>query len=96
MDAARVRRLARMLRIGLSEAETEELAGDLAAVLHHVDALGGVDLPPVEQRAAAQQSPPAGLSDLRPDEPGADPLLRPPERFAPASREGWFTVPRVR
>lgn len=98
MEAARVRRLARMLRIGLSDAETEDLAADLAAVLRQVDAaFEGADLRQVEAREPELESSPAApLPGLRADEPGADPLTRPPESFAPAWRDGWFTIPRVR
>jgi hypothetical protein len=32
---------------------------------------------------------------LRPDDPDADPLVRPPAEWAPEMRSGLFTVPRL-
>ena len=97
MDVARVRRLAQMLGIGLSEGETQDLAGDLAAVIEQVDALDRVELASAAQDSAPEPGHAASEGPgLRPDEPSADPLTRPPESFAPRWRDGWFIVPRVR
>lgn len=97
MDAARVRRLAQMLRIGLAKDEVRDLARELTAVLERIDPLDRVELPGAERDSTAgSRNPPFEGPGLRPDEPGADPLTLPPDSFAPATRDGWFIVPRVR
>ncbi len=102
-----VRRIARLARIELDDDEIERLAEELGAVLgrfREVEAAvsesavrqdeaepGGPELHPDEDRAGS------GVSDLRTlaesDEPGSDPLLSAPERFAPDWDDGHFLTP---
>ncbi|MEJ2502038.1 MAG: aspartyl/glutamyl-tRNA amidotransferase subunit C [Gemmatimonadota bacterium] len=89
-----VRRVAALARLRLDPGAVEALAADLSSVLRHVDALAAVEGGEAPGPAVAP-GPPGVDSGLRPDEPGADPLARPPVDFAPELLDGLFTLPRV-
>lgn len=40
--------MAKLARLGLSEAEVEQMAGELSGILEHVDRIAGLDLEEVE------------------------------------------------
>lgn len=82
-----VRRMAELARLRLSDEELERLHGELDTILGHLDALS--------ELGDAEAAEPAAGTRLRDDEPGADPLQRPPSELAPAWRDGFFTVPRL-
>ena len=86
-----VRRIARLARIRVTDAEADSLAGDLGAVLGYVELLDSLDTTGVE--ATSMVIPLA--TPLRADEPG-EPLA--PEvavMNAPAAEGSAFAVPRV-
>ena len=86
-----VRRIARLARIRVTDAEADSLAGDLGAVLEYVELLDSLDTTGVE--ATSTVIPLA--TPLRADEP-SEPLA--PEvavMNAPAAEGSAFAVPRV-
>ena len=84
-----VRRVAELARLTLPEEALDGYVMQLNGILAHMEALQGV--PPLagDAMAAAEGMP------LRADVPGATPLDRDAEQFAPAMREGFFLVPRL-
>jgi aspartyl-tRNA(Asn)/glutamyl-tRNA(Gln) amidotransferase subunit C len=87
-----VRRVARLARIELTDAEVAAMAPQLARILHHVEAIGAVDVQAVAEAAAV---PPVATASLRPD--AAAPCLdrRQVLGNAPAHDEVFFLVPKV-
>jgi len=86
-----VERIADLARLSLSEAEAEQMAGDLATILEYVETLSGLDTQGVEPTAHVLPL----ATPLREDEPR--PGL-PAERAlagAPRTAEGAFLVPAV-
>lgn len=86
-----VRRIAALARLGVDDARLGALAAQLNTILGHMDVLREVDtlgVPPVTGVGVTAQP-------LREDGGAPYPLHRPPERFAPATREGFITVPRL-
>ena len=86
ITVAEVERLARLARIRLDEHEVERLRRDLGAILEDLEILHR--LAPVH----AADDPPVA-TPLREDLPSADPLLLPPEAFAPRWSDGYFVAP---
>lgn len=84
-----VRHVARLARVGLSEARIPSLVRELNGILAHMDVLQQVDIGGVTDRAVDEAAP------LRDDALLSDVLGRPREAFAPASRDGFFLVPRL-
>lgn len=89
VDAAEVRRIARLARLELADEEVERLAGEIGGILRHFEALADVD--PDGLDAADFRPAPR----LRRDVPDPDPLERPLEELAPEWRGGLFVVPRL-
>lgn len=89
IDPEEVRRIARLARLALTEAEIERLSREMGAILAHLEALGAAEPDPGPTSSAPAVSP------TRPDVPGSDPLQAPPERWAPAWAAGFFVVPRL-
>lgn len=93
--------LARLARLSFTGDELNRTAGELRAILTHVDLLRQVEAgPPAPGRHPGPGTTAAagdvfGHSSLRADEPGADPLHVPPADLAPAWHAGFFTVPRL-
>lgn len=83
-----VRRIAALARIGVPEARVDALVAELSGILGHMDVLAKVDTSSVADTASPGM--PLGA-----DEPGAVPLLRAREDFAPQTKEGFFLVPRL-
>ena len=87
----RVRELAALARLELSESEAGRMAADLSSILAHVEAL-----PPLEARDTGAAGTEAGRgAPLRPDRVEFDPLHAPPADFAPEWRQDFFVVPRL-
>lgn len=85
-----VERVARLAGLELSDRELSRLAGEMAAVLRHVEEirrLGGEGDPPEEASG--------GEGPFRTDRVGSDPLHRPVRELAPEWRDGHFVVPRL-
>ena len=91
LTADEVRRIARLARVALTDAEVERFRAELGSILAHCEALGDLDtegVPPAEQSFGL-------VSVEREDEP-APPL--PPERAlanAPRREGGYFRVRAV-
>lgn len=83
--------VARLARVALEPAEVDRMTEQLNGILAHVDELRSLDLDGVAPFNVAAE----GAVSLRPDEPGADPLLQEPGSFAVAWRDGFFTLPRL-
>ena len=86
-----VRRIAALARLGVDETRLGALAEQLNTILGHMEALREVDtvgVPPVTGVGVTAQP-------LREDGGAPYPLDRPPNRFAPAMREGFIIVPRL-
>ena len=85
-----VRHIAALARLGISEERARSVAIELSSILEHMEVLSRVDLGDADGTAIVQ----AGMT-LRQDIGPPIPLLRPPGDFAPASRDGFFLVPRL-
>jgi len=91
MDIEEVRKVARLARLELPEADLADVAGQLTAILHYVDQLGELDTTGVEPLAH-----PLPLKNVfRADEPAAS--LTPDEALAnaPVRSGDYFGVPAV-
>ncbi|MCI0435062.1 MAG: aspartyl/glutamyl-tRNA amidotransferase subunit C [Gemmatimonadetes bacterium] len=86
-----VRRIAALARLRLDDAEIDRLTIQLRSILAHVEQLETVD----HAGSAAGLDAPRHVRAPRRDEPGADPLAVPPDRFAIDWRDGFFVVPRL-
>lgn len=84
-----VRHVARLARLGLGEERIPSLVAELNGILGHMDELQRVDISGVTETHAVTASP------LRDDMAPADRLQRPREAFGPATRDGFFLVPRL-
>lgn len=91
VDQATVRRIARLARIAVGEAEVPHFQGQINAVLAFVEQLDGLDVEGVEPMAAVIPL----LMPLRGDvvdDGGAEPLVL---ANAPLAEDGFFLVPKV-
>jgi len=91
MNIDEVRKVARLARLDLPDAELAAFAGQLTEILHYVDQLGGLDTTGVEPLAH-----PLPLKNIfRDDVPTGS--LTPDEalRNAPARSGDFFAVPAV-
>jgi aspartyl-tRNA(Asn)/glutamyl-tRNA(Gln) amidotransferase subunit C len=89
IDHDQVLHVARLARLELSEAEVEQMAGELSGILEHVDRISTLDLGAVEPTSHVV----ALENVLRADDP--EPSL-PRERAlesAPDTADGAFRVP---
>jgi aspartyl-tRNA(Asn)/glutamyl-tRNA(Gln) amidotransferase subunit C len=78
-------------RLRLDAREIERFTRELNAILAHVEALEEVDIDGVDGvGGVTDEVPPPREDGGRPDE-----LHSPPEHFAPAWRDGFFTLPRL-
>jgi len=84
-DVAKIGDLA---ELAVDDASVAELERQLTRILDYVAQLSEVhdDTGVAGDERAAR---------LRRDEPGPDPLARPPQSFAPSFQGGLFTVPRL-
>jgi len=86
-----VHHIARLARLGISDARAGELVRELNTILEHMDVLSRVDTEGTREVAGVGA---AGLP-LRPDVGPQIPLERPREDFAPRMKDGFFLVPRL-
>jgi aspartyl-tRNA(Asn)/glutamyl-tRNA(Gln) amidotransferase subunit C len=86
-----VRHIASLARLGLSDARAESLVAELNTILGHMDVLSKVDTTGIEEVVGIG----AAGTPLRSDAGPPIPLARPIDSFAPATREGFFLVPRL-
>lgn len=83
--------IAELARLGVDSARADELTKELSAILAHMEVLSHVDTAtmPATAGAGAEGTP------LRPDAGLLPLMVRTPESFAPAMRDGFFIVPRL-
>ena len=86
-----VRHIARLARLGVSDARAEALVRELNTILEHMDVLSRVDTAGTHEVAGVGA---AGLP-LRSDVGPPIPLARAREDFAPRMKDGFFLVPRL-
>lgn len=86
-----VRHVAALARIGLEPARVHLLAAELNSILSHMEVLAAIDTSGIDLHARDDD----GGMPLRSDDGPQLPLARPRDAFAPASREGFFLVPRL-
>ncbi|MCR5880690.1 Asp-tRNA(Asn)/Glu-tRNA(Gln) amidotransferase subunit GatC [Phenylobacterium sp. J367] len=91
IDAATVRKVARLARIAEPEEKLEPLARELSAILSWIEQLGEVDTDGVEPMTTAIHTPLPMRDDVVTE--GGD-----PSRVlgnAPKSKDNFFVVPKV-
>ena len=91
VDAATVRRIARLARIAVAEDEVEHLKGELNAMLAFVEQLQKVDVTGVEPMTSVTPMVMKKRHDIVNDGDNAEAVLS----NAPASEEHYFLVPKV-
>jgi aspartyl-tRNA(Asn)/glutamyl-tRNA(Gln) amidotransferase subunit C len=91
IDAATVRKVARLARLRIDDARVEPLAGELNAIIGFIEQLNEVDVEGVEPMASAVAATLPLRDDVVTD--GGDParvLVN-----APRAADGFFVVPKV-
>jgi aspartyl-tRNA(Asn)/glutamyl-tRNA(Gln) amidotransferase subunit C len=91
IDAATVRRVAKLARIAEPEARLEPLARELSSILNWIEQLNEVDVEGVEPMASAE----AVTLPLREDVVADGGDSRVVLSNAPKSADGFFIVPKV-
>ena len=91
VDAATVRKAARLARLAVPEARLEPLAGELNGILAWIEQLAEVDTDGVEPMASAVDARLPMRDDVVADGGDAERVLR----NAPKSSQGFFVVPKV-
>jgi aspartyl-tRNA(Asn)/glutamyl-tRNA(Gln) amidotransferase subunit C len=91
IDHASVRRIARLARLAVCEAELPQLAAELSRVLELADQLAGAALDGVEPMAHPHAQALAWRADVVSEGDRADALLA----LAPDARGGLYLVPKV-
>ena len=91
IDAATVRRVARLARIAEPEERLEPLARELSAILGWIEQLGEVDTEGVEPMTAVTDIPPRMRGDEVTDGERQGDILA----NAPESDGGYLVVPKV-
>jgi aspartyl-tRNA(Asn)/glutamyl-tRNA(Gln) amidotransferase subunit C len=86
-----VRHIAELARLGVDEERARHLVVELNAILGHMDALSKVHTVGVEPTVGVG----ATGTPLRADAGAPPRLVRTPDAFAPAMRDGFFVVPRL-
>ena len=91
VDAATVRRIAHLARIGVSEAEIPHLKDEINAILKFVEALNEVDVEGVEPMTSVTPMKLLMREDKVTDGGDAARVLA----NAPQTADGFFVVPKV-
>ena len=91
VDAATVRRIARLARIAVKDEEVEHLQGELNAMLGFVEQLNEVDVEGVEPMTSVIPVAMKLREDVVNDGEIADRIVA----NAPASEDNYFMVPKV-
>jgi len=89
IDREQVLHVARLARLELSEADVERMAGELSAILEHVERISSLDLEGVEPTTHVV----ALENVLRPDEPRPSLPREVALEPAPDPDDGAFRVP---
>jgi aspartyl-tRNA(Asn)/glutamyl-tRNA(Gln) amidotransferase subunit C len=91
IDAATVRKVAKLARLNIAEERLEPLAGELGAIMAWIEQLGEVDTDGVEPMASAVDLKLPMREDVVTE--GGDParILA----NAPLARDNFFVVPKV-
>lgn len=86
-----VRHVAELARLAVTDERLDHLVAELNGILGHMEVLSQVNTTEIEHALgkAAESTP------LRSDSSGPLKLETPREDFAPAMRDGFFTVPRL-
>jgi aspartyl-tRNA(Asn)/glutamyl-tRNA(Gln) amidotransferase subunit C len=91
VDAATVRKVAKLARIAVEEDEIEPLAKEISGILDWVEQLQEVDVDGVEPMTSAVPMRLKRRTDVVTDGNRRDDILA----NAPDAREGFFAVPKV-
>ncbi len=91
LDAATVRRMARLARIRVEEADLGRMADELGAILHWIEQLDELDVSGIEPLTGPTRVALRLRDDLVDDGGHRDDLLR----NAPDRKGGFFAVPKV-
>ena len=91
VDAALVRRVARLARIRVPEERLEPLAGELNGILNWIEQLNEVDVEGVEPLTSVVEATLTMRDDVVTDGGRLDAVLA----NAPRSADGFFIVPKV-
>lgn len=91
VDAATVKRIARLARISVSEEDVPHLEGELNAILAFVEELGQVDVEGVEPMTSVTPMTMKMREDGVTDGDKAADIVA----NAPATEDGFFLVPKV-
>ena len=91
VDIATVKRVARLARIALTDAEAEGLRGDLNAILGFVEQLNEVDISNLDPMTSVQPMAMKKREDVVTDGYYPDKIVA----NAPATEDGFFVVPKV-
>ena len=91
VDAATVRRVARLARIAVADDEVEHLQGELNAILAFVEQLGEVNVDGVEPMTSVTPMRMKQRADVVTDGDIVDQILK----NAPAAEDNFFVVPKV-
>jgi aspartyl-tRNA(Asn)/glutamyl-tRNA(Gln) amidotransferase subunit C len=91
VDAATVRRIAKLARIAVADGEVEPLQDELNAMLAFVEQLSEVDVNGVEPMTSVTPMTMKMRADVVTDGSDADAVLK----NAPATQDHFFLVPKV-
>jgi aspartyl-tRNA(Asn)/glutamyl-tRNA(Gln) amidotransferase subunit C len=91
VDTATVKRVARLARIAVTDAEAETLKGSLNAILGFVEQLNEVDVGGVEPMTSVLPMPMKKRADIVTDGAIADKIVA----NAAETADGYFVVPKV-
>ena len=91
VDLATVKRVARLARIAVDEAEAERMTGELNAILGFVEALDEIDVTGVEPMTSVIPMEMKKRQDVVNDGEKAGDIVA----NAPATEENFFLVPKV-
>ncbi|EJW11294.1 Aspartyl-tRNA(Asn) amidotransferase subunit C/Glutamyl-tRNA(Gln) amidotransferase subunit C [Rhodovulum sp. PH10] len=91
VDAATVRRIARLARIAVEDDEVEHLQGELNAILAFVEQLSEVDVTGVEPMTSVTPMVMKKREDVVTDGEIAELVVK----NAPATEDNFFLVPKV-
>ena len=91
VDIATVKRVARLARIAVDDADAERMTGELNAILGFVEQLDEVDVSGVEPMTSVTPMTMRKRQDAVTDGSKADDIVA----NAPATEENFFLVPKV-